>query len=77
MMRHAWKNYANFAWGDNELEPVSRSGFVGQAHLGGAKLGLTIIDSLDTLYLMGMQAELANATDWIKNHFNISKAVYN
>jgi len=45
---HAWSNYKKYAWGHDELKPVSRGwiDFMG--------VGLTIVDSLDTLYLMGL-----------------------
>jgi len=45
---HAWNNYKKYAWGRDELKPVSRGwiDFMG--------VGLTIVDSLDTLYIMGL-----------------------
>ena len=45
---HAWTNYKKYAWGHDELKPVSRgwTDFMG--------VGLTVIDSLDTLYIMGL-----------------------
>lgn len=47
--KHAWKAYKEFAWGHDNLKPISRipSDWFG--------LGLTIVDSLDTLYIMNMQ----------------------
>ncbi|OWA50314.1 Mannosyl-oligosaccharide alpha-1,2-mannosidase IA [Hypsibius exemplaris] len=74
MMQHAWINYATYAWGHNELRPNSKSGY-GGSNFGEAMLGLTIVDSLDTLYLMGLHKELENATDWIKTKFNIRNAI--
>lgn len=47
-MVHAWQGYRQHAWGMDELCPVSKEGrnsFSG--------LGATIIDALDTLYIMG------------------------
>ena len=46
-MLHAWQGYKNGAWGHDELLPVSRTA------LDSFGMGLTIIDSLDTLWLMG------------------------
>jgi len=45
---HAWTNYKKYAWGRDELKPVSMGwiDFMG--------VGLTIVDSLDTLYIMGL-----------------------
>lgn len=48
-LRHAWKGYKKLAWGHDTLHPVYESS---SDSFG---LGFTIIDSLDTLYLMGMQ----------------------
>jgi len=45
---HAWNNYKAYAWGHDELKPVSH-GWID--YMG---VGLTIVDSLDTLYIMGL-----------------------
>lgn len=47
-MRHAWKAYRTYAWGYDELHPISKSP---SPWFG---LGLTIVDSIDTLYIMNM-----------------------
>lgn len=47
-MLHAWRGYEAHAWGFDELCPVSQKG---KNDFGG--LGATIIDSLDTLYMLG------------------------
>lgn len=57
--RHAWKGYKEFSWGKDELKPVSKSG---DEWFG---LGLTIIDSLDTAYLMSEMEIFNEAHDWI------------
>ena len=45
----AWNNYKKYAWGKDELRPVSGRG---NDWFG---VGLTIVDSLDTLYIMGLK----------------------
>ncbi len=45
--RHAWKGYKQSAWGRDELHPVSKTA---DDWFG---LGLTLIDGLDTMWLMG------------------------
>ena len=45
----AWSNYREHAWGKDELMPVSGHG---SDWFG---IGLTIVDSLDTLYIMGLK----------------------
>ena len=67
-LRHAWKGYEAHAWGADELKPVSRgrTDWVG--------LGLTIIDSLDSLYLAGLNAELEHALSWVRTSLNFHKS---
>lgn len=47
-MRHAWKAYRTYAWGFDEVQPLSKR----PAPWFG--LGLTIVDCIDTLYIMNM-----------------------
>ena len=46
---HAWNAYKKYAWGHDELRPVSKGW---QEWFG---LGLTIVDSLDTAWIMGLK----------------------
>mmetsp|Transcript_13383 Transcript_13383/g.25291 ORF Transcript_13383/g.25291 Transcript_13383/m.25291 type:complete len:534 (+) Transcript_13383:78-1679(+) len=59
MMRHAWNGYASHCWGGDELYPLSQSCGKGWG------LGLTMLDSLDTLYLMGLDEEFEAARNWV------------
>merc|ERR1719211_771115 len=52
-MRHAWDNYVRYAWGRNELKPASKRGHSASV-FGSSPMGATVVDSLDTLYIMGM-----------------------
>lgn len=74
MMRHAWNNYKLYAWGKNELKPMTK-----RAHLtsvfGGGDLGATIVDGMDTLYVMGLIDEFREGRDWIAEHFHINEIV--
>ncbi|KAK6187726.1 hypothetical protein SNE40_005686 [Patella caerulea] len=63
MMRHSWDNYETYAWGANELRPISRHGHA--SIFGNIPLGATIVDAIDTLYIMGMKKEFEKAKDWI------------
>lgn len=58
-MQWAWKGYRTYAWGEDELLPHSHqsSRWFG--------LGLTLIDSLDTLHIMGLEEELGEAREWV------------
>jgi hypothetical protein len=68
-MQHAWKGYKEFAWGHDELLPVSH-GSSEWFHL-----GLTIVDALDTLYIMGLQAEFAEAREWVATQMVLDQNV--
>jgi len=64
MMQFAWQMYAKYAWGQNELKPVSRRGHSTNI-FGSAALGATIVDALDTLYIMGLDKEYSEGRDWV------------
>lgn len=73
MMLHGWRAYAKYAWGGNELKPLSKR--VHNPDIFGdsaSNFGATIIDSLDTLFLMGLFDEFENATRWIETSFNLN-----
>lgn len=47
--KHSWAGYKTYAWGHDNLKPVSQT-----AHEWFG-LGLSIVDSLDTMYIMGLE----------------------
>ena len=57
--RHAWRGYRQHAWPADELAPVSRRG------VSWLDVGLTVVDSHDTLLLMGLDEEAADARAWL------------
>ena len=61
-MMHAWKGYEEYAWGYDELDTI---GLKGRDDFSG--LGATIVDSLDTLWIMGLKEEFARAADWVEH----------
>ncbi|XP_035628594.1 endoplasmic reticulum mannosyl-oligosaccharide 1,2-alpha-mannosidase isoform X1 [Oncorhynchus keta] len=67
--RHAWKGYKEFAWGHDELKPVSKS--YGEWF----GLGLTIIDALDTMWILGLKEEFEEARKWVETELSFSKNV--
>lgn len=75
MMKHAWDSYKQYAWGSNELRPVSKHGH--SSNLFGSIKGATIVDALDTLYIMEMFEEFDAATDWVEKSldFNVNAEV--
>ncbi|KAL3649050.1 Alpha-mannosidase I mns4 [Castilleja foliolosa] len=72
MFYHAFDGYMNHAFPRDELKPLSCGG---EDTLGG--YALTLIDSLDTLALLGDQEQFATSVEWIgKNlRFDINKTV--
>ncbi|XP_077881753.1 mannosyl-oligosaccharide 1,2-alpha-mannosidase IC isoform X3 [Ictidomys tridecemlineatus] len=70
MMQFAWASYRRYAMGKNELRPLSKDGY--QGHIFGGLNGATIIDSLDTLYLMELKEEFQEAKAWVENYFHLN-----
>ena len=66
MFKHAWNGYKAYAWGKDELLPVSKTGTTNY------RMGLTIVDSLDTMWLMGLTEEFKKARDWVADHLNFA-----
>uniref|UniRef100_A0A8C9JGT7 alpha-1,2-Mannosidase n=1 Tax=Panthera tigris altaica TaxID=74533 RepID=A0A8C9JGT7_PANTA len=67
--RHAWTGYRKFAWGHDELKPVSRSF---SEWFG---LGLTLIDALDTMWILGLKKEFEEARKWVSKKLRFQKDV--
>jgi hypothetical protein len=58
MFRHAWLAYERGAMGADEYHPISREG-TNLTSAGG--IGYTVVDSIDTMLLMGLDEEYARA----------------
>ncbi|KAF4156625.1 hypothetical protein CNMCM6069_006523 [Aspergillus lentulus] len=59
---HAWKGYKKYAWLHDEVTPLSggyRDPFVGWA--------ATLVDGLDSLYIMGLQNEFDSALEAVQS----------
>ncbi|KAJ4718777.1 alpha-1,2-Mannosidase [Melia azedarach] len=67
-MIHAWSSYEKYAWGQDELQPQSKNGV---NSFGG--LGATLVDSLDTLYIMGLDEQFQRAREWVANSLDFNK----
>eukprot|EP00854_Cymbomonas_tetramitiformis_P012293 gene12293-14519_t len=61
---HAWGAYEKHAFGKDELKPVSCEG---EDSFSG--LGVTLVDSLDTMLLMGLMPQFKRARNWVAEHF--------
>uniref|UniRef100_A0A4W5PGT1 alpha-1,2-Mannosidase n=1 Tax=Hucho hucho TaxID=62062 RepID=A0A4W5PGT1_9TELE len=67
--RHAWKGYKEFAWGKDELRPISKS--YGEWF----GLGLTLIDALDTMWILNLKKEFEEAKTWVSTELSFNKNV--
>ncbi|CBK24829.2 uncharacterized protein [Blastocystis hominis] len=65
-MEHFWKGYQQYAWGSDELLPVSNAGLDNNGHV-----GITLVEALDTLWLMGMRKEFDAAVKWIRESLSL------
>ncbi|XP_050932326.1 mannosyl-oligosaccharide 1,2-alpha-mannosidase IA isoform X1 [Lates calcarifer] len=70
MMKFAWDNYKRYAWGKNELRPLTRNGHIG--NMFGGLRGASVIDSLDTLYIMGLMEEYNDAKEWVQTSLDLN-----
>ena len=68
VMRRAWRAYERYAFGADELKPLSN-----RSHnwLG---LGATLVDCLDNLWIMGLKDEFRRAQAWVENHLHFDRA---
>jgi mannosyl-oligosaccharide alpha-1,2-mannosidase len=64
-MRWAWRNYREHAWGKDQIKPIS-GGFE-SFPLKDHHLGLTIVEALDTLWVMGLDDEFRDGVEWVKS----------
>ncbi|KAI4820000.1 hypothetical protein KUCAC02_027997 [Chaenocephalus aceratus] len=67
--RHAWQGYKDFAWGHDELRPLSKS------YSEWFGLGLTLIDALDTMWILGLKEEFEEARTWVATELTFNKNV--
>jgi mannosidase alpha-like ER degradation enhancer 2 len=68
---HAWNGYKQYAWGHDELLPLSR----GYRDWYGTSLYMTPVDALDTMVLMGLTREADEDRELIVNHLSFDKDI--
>ena len=69
---HAWKNYERYAWGQDALRPLSKTGYDWY----GQSLFMTPVDALDTLILMRFDAEAERARSLIVSDLSFDRDIY-
>ncbi|KAG5449278.1 Endoplasmic reticulum mannosyl-oligosaccharide 1,2-alpha-mannosidase, variant 2, partial [Clonorchis sinensis] len=60
--RHSWRAYKKCAWGNDIVHPLACEGSEWMSAL------LTMVDSLDTLWIMKLNVEFDEARKWISSH---------
>src|ERR1043165_1155811 len=69
---HAWAGYKKYAWGHDDLRPLSKA-----AHdWYGQSLLMTQVDALDTMILMGLKTEATATKRYIIENLSFDKDIY-
>jgi mannosidase alpha-like ER degradation enhancer 2 len=69
---HAWEGYRKYAWGHDELHPLSKKPFDWY----GKTLLMTPVDALDTLTLMGLKPQADEARELIDTKLDLDQDIY-
>ena len=68
---HAWNGYKKYAWGHDDLKPLSKTYHDWYAE----PLLMTPVDALDTMILMGLKAEAKTTREYIATHLTFDKDI--
>ena len=68
-MAWAWRHYAERCMGADQIKPVG-GGSEAFFFPKGPPMGLSAVEALDTLYLMGLDAELDEGVRWVLDHLD-------
>lgn len=69
---HAWNGYKKYAWGNDDLKPLSKSFHNWYAE----PLLMTPVDALDTMYLIGLKDEGDKTREYIVKNLDFDKDIY-
>jgi hypothetical protein len=69
---HAWNGYKKYAWGHDELKPLSKS----YRDWYSSSLYMTPVDAFDTMELMGLKKQAREDKKLILNHLSFNKDYY-
>ena len=67
-MKHAWTGYEARAFGADEVTPKT-----GQAKNNWGGMAVTLVDALDTLWIMGLKDEFWRARDYVRDKLNFNR----
>jgi len=68
---HAWNGYKKYAWGHDDLKPLSKTYRDWYAQ----PLLMTPVDALDTMIIMGMKDEAAKTRTYISDNLSFDKDI--
>jgi mannosidase alpha-like ER degradation enhancer 2 len=68
---HAWNGYKKYAWGHDELKPLSKS----YRDWHSVSLYMTPVDALDTMILMGLKDEAASTREYIVKNLSFDQDI--
>ncbi|HEX8845562.1 MAG TPA: glycoside hydrolase family 47 protein [Pyrinomonadaceae bacterium] len=69
---HAWNGYKKYAWGHDDLRPLTKTHHDWYAE----PLLMTPVDALDTMILMGLKDEARRTKEYIIAHLSFDKDIY-
>jgi mannosidase alpha-like ER degradation enhancer 2 len=69
---HAWRGYERYAWGHDELRPLSKTA----RDWYGEPLYMTQVDALDTLFVMGLREDERRTREFVATHLDFDKDIY-
>src|SRR5215207_2167871 len=69
---HAWNGYKKYAWGHDDLKPLSKTHHDWYAE----PLLMTPVDALDTMLIMGMKEEALATHQYIVKNLSFDKDIY-
>ena len=70
--QHAWNGYKQYAWGHDELKPLSKS----YRDWYSVSLYMTPVDALDTMILMGLDDEAAKTREFVAKNLSFDQDIY-
>src|SRR5258707_7251436 len=68
---HAWNGYKKYAWGHDDLKPLSK----GYHDWYAEPLLMTPVDALDTMILMGLKDEATDTKNYIIQNLSFDKDI--
>jgi len=68
---HAWDGYKKYAWGHDELQPLSKK----PHDWYGVSFCMTPVDAMDTMYLMGLKTQGDEARELVDTHLSFDQDV--